>query len=124
MLPSGLVNHKKVRQDTQALLALFEGTYKYPIDAGYPVLASLPPDEKQIVEILKAISFDPRLIILDEATASLDSRQVQRLFELVSALEGSRKRPLSLSRTAWKRSSGSPTAIRCCATARPWARAA
>jgi ribose transport system ATP-binding protein len=36
-----------------------------------------------IVEILKAISFDPRLLILDEATASLDSRQVERLFELV-----------------------------------------
>src|SRR6185369_169135 len=42
------------------------------------------PDEKQIVEILKAISVDPRMLILDEATASLDSRQVQRLFELVS----------------------------------------
>ena len=42
------------------------------------------PDEKQIVEILKAISFDPRMLILDEATASLDSRQVQRLFELVA----------------------------------------
>ena len=41
------------------------------------------PDEKQIVEILKAICSDPRLLILDEATASLDSRQVQRLFELV-----------------------------------------
>ena len=47
-------------------------------------VASLPPDEKQIIEILKAISFDPWLIILDEATASLDSRQVQRLFDLVA----------------------------------------
>ena len=47
-----------------------------------PVI-SLPPDERQIIEILKAVSFDPRILILDEATASLDSRQVQRLFELV-----------------------------------------
>jgi ribose transport system ATP-binding protein len=46
-------------------------------------VASLPPDEKQIIEILKAISVDPWLIILDEATASLDSRQVHRLFDLV-----------------------------------------
>ena len=47
------------------------------------IVADLPPDEKQIFEILKAISFNPRLLILDEATASLDSRQVNRLFELV-----------------------------------------
>jgi ribose transport system ATP-binding protein len=47
-------------------------------------VTSLPPDEKQIIEILKAISFDPWMVILDEATASLDSRQVQRLFELVA----------------------------------------
>jgi ribose transport system ATP-binding protein len=33
---------------------------------------------------LKAISFDPWMVILDEATASLDNRQVQRLFELVA----------------------------------------
>jgi ribose transport system ATP-binding protein len=33
---------------------------------------------------LKAISFNPRILILDEATASLDNRQVQRLFDLVS----------------------------------------
>ena len=44
----------------------------------------MPADEKQIIEILKAISFDPGLLILDEATASLDSRQVQRLFELMN----------------------------------------
>ncbi len=46
-------------------------------------VSALPPDEMQIVEILKAISFDPKILILDEATASLDSRQVQRLFELI-----------------------------------------
>jgi ribose transport system ATP-binding protein len=65
------------------LLSLFEGTYKSELTPDDPV-ASLPPDEKQIIEILKAISLDPWLVILDEATASLDSRQVQRLFELVT----------------------------------------
>jgi ribose transport system ATP-binding protein len=65
------------------MLALFEGTYKSALHPDAAV-ASLPADEKQIVEILKSISFDPRLIILDEATASLDSRQVERLFELVN----------------------------------------
>jgi ribose transport system ATP-binding protein len=78
----GLVNQKAVQARTEELLSLFEGTFKTSLHPDSPV-ASLPPDEKQIIEILKAISFDPWMIILDEATASLDSRQVQRLFELV-----------------------------------------
>ena len=35
------------------------------------------------MEILKALSREPRVMILDEATASLGARQVERLFELV-----------------------------------------
>ena len=78
----GVVDRKAVQARTEELLALFEGTYKTDLHPDAPI-AALPPDEKQIIEILKAISFDPWMIILDEATASLDSRQVQRLFELV-----------------------------------------
>lgn len=78
----GMVDRKAVRERTESLLALFEGTFETDLQPDTPV-ASLPPDEKQIVEILKAVSFDPWLIILDEATASLDSRQVGRLFELI-----------------------------------------
>ena len=79
----GLVDAKEIKIRTEALLALFEGTFRVSMNSDVPV-ASLPPDEMQIVEILKAVSFNPQLLILDEATASLDSRQVQRLFELVS----------------------------------------
>src|SRR5829696_422220 len=79
----GMVDQKAVKARTEELLALFEGTFKTDLHPDSPITA-LPPDEKQIIEILKAISFDPWLIILDEATASLDSRQVQRLFNLVA----------------------------------------
>lgn len=79
----GVVNSREIRRRTLEMIALFEGTYKSAIQPEAAV-DSLPPDEKQIIEILKAISFDPRLIILDEATASLDSRQVERLFELIN----------------------------------------
>jgi ribose transport system ATP-binding protein len=79
----GMVDRKAVNARTEELLALFEGTFKTDLHPDSPV-ASLPPDEKQIIEILKAMSSDPWLIILDEATASLDSRQVQRLFDLVA----------------------------------------
>ena len=78
-----LVDHKTLHRKTEELLALFEGMFKSDLTPDMPV-GPLPPDEKQIIEILKAISFNPRLLILDEATASLDSRQVQRLFELVT----------------------------------------
>lgn len=81
--PGGFVDAKEIRRRTEKMLALFEGTFKSALHPDAAV-ASLPPDEKQIIEILKAISFDPRLIILDEASASLDSRQVERLFELVN----------------------------------------
>ena len=80
--PMGVINRRAVYKKTEELLALFAGMFKTDLrpDA---LVTDLPPDERQIVEILKAVSFDPRLLILDEATASLDSRQVQRLFELV-----------------------------------------
>jgi ribose transport system ATP-binding protein len=83
MTAFGTVNRKVIQEKTEELLALFRGTYKVDLHPYDPVV-SLPSDEKQIIEILKAISFDPWLIILDEATASLDNRQVQRLFELVA----------------------------------------
>jgi ribose transport system ATP-binding protein len=78
----GLVDQKAVRARTAELLALFEGTFKTDLRPDVPV-GFLPPDEKQILEILKAVCGKPRILILDEATASLDSRQVERLFELV-----------------------------------------
>lgn len=81
-LHGGILDRKQIREKTDTLLSLFEGTYKSSLEPDVPV-ARLSPDEKQIVEILKAVSFDPRLLILDEATASLDRRQVERLFELI-----------------------------------------
>jgi ribose transport system ATP-binding protein len=78
----GMVDESTVRGRTEELLALFEGTYGADLQPDVPV-ALLPPDERQIIEILKAVSFDPWMIILDEATASLDNRQVKRLFELI-----------------------------------------
>jgi ribose transport system ATP-binding protein len=87
---AGTVNRKEVNAKTEDLLSLFSGTFKTDLRPDLPV-SELPPDEKQIVEILKAVSVDPRMLILDEATASLDNRQVQRLFELVRKWKGDGK---------------------------------
>ena len=77
------VDTREIQSTSQALLDLFSGTHRESLHPDAPV-SSLPPDERHIVEILKALSQEPRLIILDEATASLDGRQVSRLFELIS----------------------------------------
>ena len=74
----GVVDRKTVNALTEELLALFEGTYKTALHPDAPV-AALPPDEKQIIEILKAISFDPWLIILDEASSRLDPATERQL---------------------------------------------
>lgn len=76
------INWGEARERTRTLLALFAGTVSARLEPDTPITA-LSPDERQVIEILKAISSDPRLIILDEATASLDSHQVNRLFELI-----------------------------------------
>lgn len=43
--------------------------------------------DKQIVEILKAISVSPRILVLDEPTSSLDETGVKKLFELIGELK-------------------------------------
>lgn len=76
------VDYEAMRNRTQELLQLFQGAVPDSLEPDI-LVHDLPPDERQVVEILKAYSLQPRLMILDEATASLDSRQVQRLFDLI-----------------------------------------
>lgn len=78
-----VINSRRIDEETSALLHLFAGTYSANLEPGTPV-SMLSPDERQIVEILKALSRNPRLMILDEATASLDAQQVDRLFSLIA----------------------------------------
>ena len=78
---AALVQRRRMRGEAEGLLELFGGTLNVSPDT--PV-SDLLPSERQIVEILKALSQNPRVLVLDEATASLDSRQVDRLFDLIA----------------------------------------
>lgn len=78
----GRVKKGERKERTAHLLSLFEGCIS-PSAGPDSFVGGLSPAERQIVEILKAISLEPRVMILDEATASLGANQVARLFELV-----------------------------------------
>jgi ribose transport system ATP-binding protein len=78
----GRVRRKERRERTARLLTLFEDALG-PSVGPDSLVSDLSPSDRQIVEILKALSREPRVMILDEATASLGARQVRRLFELV-----------------------------------------
>ena len=78
----GRVRRKERKERTARLLSLFEDALG-PSVGPDSLVSDLSPSDRQIVEILKALSREPRVMILDEATASLGARQVRRLFELV-----------------------------------------
>jgi rhamnose transport system ATP-binding protein len=57
------------------------------IDPGLPVkLLSIA--ERQAVEIAKALSIDAKVLVMDEPTSTISSREVDRLFEIVERLKG------------------------------------
>ncbi|MDR1899106.1 MAG: ATP-binding cassette domain-containing protein, partial [Treponema sp.] len=50
------------------------------------LVEQLSPGERQLVEIAGALSKDPRLIIFDEPTTSLTTRETKKLFDLIKKL--------------------------------------
>ena len=69
---------------TNELLALFEMQNQI---SPSQKLNTLTVAEQQIVEIVKAVSYHSRVIILDEPTASLTQKEADRLFEVVRRLK-------------------------------------
>jgi len=51
------------------------------------LLKELRTSEQQLVEIVRALSVDARVLIMDEPTAALSQREVERLFGVVSDLK-------------------------------------
>jgi ABC-type sugar transport system ATPase subunit len=53
-------------------------------------LGRLRTSERQLVEVAKALAVEARVLIMDEPTAALSQREVDRLFEVVDALRSRR----------------------------------
>lgn len=79
---SGFV--KKVQQNKRAQEILDE--YEMDVRAGQ-LLGELTIAQQQMVEIIRAISFGARIIVMDEPTSSLSTKEVDILFDTVRKLK-------------------------------------
>jgi ribose transport system ATP-binding protein len=77
-----LLDHKEMRARTAALLKQLD-TKLDPRDT----VASISVPEKQMVEIAKALARTARVLIMDEPTASLTTRETQVLFRQIERLK-------------------------------------
>ena len=73
------------RRELAARIAAVSGKTGMRIDPRR-LVRGLTPDQRSIVEIAKVVAAEPRLIALDEPTASLTGDEVQRLFVLLTRM--------------------------------------
>ncbi|MDR2477319.1 MAG: sugar ABC transporter ATP-binding protein [Treponema sp.] len=79
-----LINDKKNAEKTEELLALIGvDTEISPHD----IIEDMSVGKQQIVEIAKALSGNPGILILDEPTASLSNAEIERLFVVIDVLK-------------------------------------
>lgn len=77
-----IVKKKELYAKTQKLLDEFNVDIK-PWDK----VGDLTIGKRQIVEIIKAISKDPKILILDEPTSSLEEKEIETLFDFIRQLK-------------------------------------
>ncbi|MFE2722548.1 sugar ABC transporter ATP-binding protein [Kitasatospora sp. NPDC059327] len=76
------ISWKRLRHRATELLA------EYGVDVDPTARAEdLTVEQRQFVEIARALSFGARFIILDEPTAKLDARGIERLFDKLRSLQ-------------------------------------
>jgi len=72
----------QLREEAVRLMEIFD------LDFGPDMyVRDLEIGDRQMVEILRAVSLNPKLLILDEPTSSLSLNEAQRLFHLVERLK-------------------------------------
>jgi simple sugar transport system ATP-binding protein len=78
----GIVDWGATRERAAALLEEWEIDVDPDLDA-----SRLGVEQRQLVEIARALALGTRLMILDEPTAQLEAREIERLFERIRQLQ-------------------------------------
>ncbi|MEI6387177.1 MAG: sugar ABC transporter ATP-binding protein [Spirochaetota bacterium] len=81
--PFRRVDYQGMKQASMDLLRLFNLDYN-----PFTLVKELSVAEKQILEILRAVSRDVKVLIMDEPTSSLNEVETQRLFGHIENLKG------------------------------------
>lgn len=77
-----VINEKKMYEDTLAVFKQLE------IDVDpRRIMGTIPVSGRQMVEIAKAVSFNSKIIVLDEPTSSLTESEVEHLFKIIEMLK-------------------------------------
>lgn len=80
--PLKLVDHKKMRRDTEKLFEQLQMDIKPDTLVG-----TLSVSKVQSIEIAKAVSFNSKVIVMDEPTSSLTGNEVEQLFRIIRDLK-------------------------------------
>ena len=88
----GMLDKKKMRTELKELME----RYHIQIDPD-AIVAKLSIAQKQMVEILKLLVKNPKLLILDEPTSSLASKEVETLFDIIKSLTANGKTVIFIS---------------------------
>lgn len=83
-LRRGFISWRRLKSEAAALL----DTWDVRVDPEART-ADLKVEDRQMVEIARALSFGARFIVLDEPTAQLDNREIERLFTRMRSLQDS-----------------------------------
>jgi len=77
----GFVDHKKMFKDTKKIFDELEINTNPKTRIG-----TLSVSERQMVEIAKAVSYNTKLLVLDEPTSSLANEEIEQLFKIIRKL--------------------------------------
>ena len=78
----GLINHRELHRRTRALLERLAVEIAPEVE-----LRTLSIAHRQMVEIARALSYDSRLLIMDEPTSALTERDAEQLFAVIRDLK-------------------------------------
>ena len=77
-----VIDDKRIREEAERLLEPVGTTFSPDT-----LMCDLSMAEQQLVEIARAVSYQVKLLILDEPTTALGERETQKIFDIIRALK-------------------------------------